>query len=301
MAASVAALLVATSAWAQSANSGQPDAGSVQQAADSAGQTAKQAADNVGQKSQQAVQETKDSGPALKQDSSNLGNDFKKDSRQLTKDLPAAGDNSPANQAPAGTKPWSAISAQTMGEGRNLIAAEAGFPGVTVTYLHGHTDTFDIGAKLGFLYGSEGADPNLGFRGQAAMRWLLFQQNNVKMGLEVEPGLYQTFIGPVAGGIVLPVKYTAAFAVTDSLYLHAGVDIPMMLGFGHLGTGFTAPILFGGGAEYFITDAISITAKLRIGPSFDAGAYFLDQDLYGNKGQVVRLGFNAAVGASFRL
>src|SRR5262245_29391960 len=52
---------------------------------------------------------------------------------------------------------WSLYSGQTVGGGADVVAGQIGWPGLSLTYLHGATDRFDLGVKLTPInYGFEG-------------------------------------------------------------------------------------------------------------------------------------------------
>jgi hypothetical protein len=203
--------------------------------------------------------------------------------------------NNPTTPTTTSTS-WSSISAQTVGEGKNVISVQAGYPGIMATYLHGMNNTFDLGGKFGFFYGAEnGLGVAPGLRAQAVLRWLLSEQGIVKLGIEFEPGIY-TYFSPFFGvfggaifGIVTPVKFTAAFQVLQNLSLHAGADLPLFINFVP-GFAMNIPILIGGGAEYFITENLSLTLRLRFGPSFNINWFF-----------PVTFGFDTLLGVAFKL
>src|SRR4051812_29129745 len=56
---------------------------------------------------------------------------------------------------PTGTA-WSATAGRTVGNGNTVLQAEAGWPGVGFTYLHGANERTDIGFHVGLNYGFEG-------------------------------------------------------------------------------------------------------------------------------------------------
>ena len=206
----------------------------------------------------------------------------------------------------AGAQTYSLISAQTVGTDRNFINVQAGWPGLMATFVHGQNDTFDIGGRFGLMWAPEDSSTGLiGLRGQFVMRWLLAQIDNVKLGLEFEPGIEGFFVGLPYFGIILPVKFVAAFPITNALTLTAGADLPLAFNFGGIaGGGFffaTIPLMFGGGIEYVINETISLNAKFRLGPSFHAGTipFFGAGAFFGAPS--VWLGADGLVGISIRI
>lgn len=187
---------------------------------------------------------------------------------------------------------WSVVSAQTVGEGRNFVHVQAGYPGIFASLLHGQTSTFDVGGKFGFVYGSEaGIGIQPGLRLQGLLRWLISSTDTVRMGFEFEPGLHTYFgFGFVTFGVVLPVKFTAAFPITSAVTLHAGADIPLVFNFTP-GFSGAVPILIGGGIEYFLNETISLNLRLRLGPSI----------VFSGFGAGVTFGLDTMIGAAFRI
>ena len=57
------------------------------------------------------------------------------------------------------------------------------------------------------------------------------------------------------------------FRAMDKLIVNGGIDIPMYIT-PNVGT-FTVPLLFGGGAEYALSDALEVTGRVRLGPALE--------------------------------
>src|SRR5215470_16837242 len=58
--------------------------------------------------------------------------------------------------SPAGDYNWSATAGRTAGNGNAVLQAEAGWPGLGLTYLKGLDERTDVGFHVGFNYGFEG-------------------------------------------------------------------------------------------------------------------------------------------------
>ena len=69
------------------------------------------------------------------------------------------------------------------------------------------------------------------------------------------------------GALNLPVGFRVGIAASSALAIAIQLEVPMWVEFGTFG-GFNAPILTGGGLEYFITSNLALFAKARVGPTF---------------------------------
>ncbi|MFN0064201.1 MAG: hypothetical protein ACKVPX_16970 [Myxococcaceae bacterium] len=204
-----------------------------------------------------------------------------------------AQDEAPSGGRRGGAPSWSAASAKTLGSGTTALYFQAGYPGISAAILAGQSAKFDLGGRFSFLYGAEYIT-NIapGLRLQGILRFLLGQNGRMRAGLEFEPGLYTYFnrFGGATFGIFLPLKFTIAFFVIPELAVHAGIDLP--LAFNVISSFFAAiPILMGGGMEYFATPNVSLTLRLRFGPSIIAT----------QPGAFVTLGLDALFGVALRL
>jgi len=68
---------------------------------------------------------------------------------------------SPAQIAETSVQPmpegnWSATAGRTVGAGSSMLQAEAGWPGISFTYLKGLDERSDLGFHVGLNYGFEG-------------------------------------------------------------------------------------------------------------------------------------------------
>jgi hypothetical protein len=163
----------------------------------------------------------------------------------------------------------SVMSAKTVGSGNNVVHAEIGYPQVSGTFLHGVSDGFDIGGKVGLGFPFYSVGLNL----QAVGRFHLTDINDkISLGLRFLPGITLNF-GGLFGSFFVSVPLQAGFVVgihpIEKLNIGAGIDVIPTLNFGQ-GFFFSLPIIFGAGAEYWITPTIAVTADFRVGPTLGA-------------------------------
>lgn len=164
---------------------------------------------------------------------------------------------------------WSATAGRTVGDGNSVLQAEAGWPGIGFTYLHGANETTDIGFHVGLNYGFEGTTDQLtGFNLAVPYRHVLGQSGNATLALRADPGLsiYGNH-GSALVGVGGPVGIVAGFQVDPRLTLSLGVDVPVLLSFANP-TGFYFGPQAGAGGEYYIERNLAFTARFRVGPEF---------------------------------
>ena len=166
---------------------------------------------------------------------------------------------------------WSVHSGQTVGDRSNVVFGEVGWPGLSVSLLHGATSRFDIGGRLTLInYGFEGRinDVLPGMKLQMLTRIGLVETSRFNLGLAFGPGVLFYFprFGPTIVGIALPLEINAGIPIGSAIMINFGMDMPMFVTFGRTGS-FFIPILFGGGVEYFLNRNLAFTFNLKMGPS----------------------------------
>ena len=177
---------------------------------------------------------------------------------------------------------------------------QVGWPGLSLGLLHGGTDRFDIGGKVGFNYGREGIVTRVvpGLKLQAWLRLMLIQASKVNVGLSFAPGPFFYFYkGYTDVGLVLPLALTIGIPVGSALMLNVGLDAPFYVTFGNNG-GPVVPLLVGGGAEYFIDRSLAVTFNVRMGPTL--GAYASSRELLVDRSRSA-FTLEALIGVAYRL
>ncbi len=163
----------------------------------------------------------------------------------------------------------SVLGGNAMGTGNQVVHLQAGFPGVSGTYLQGYNDKTDLGVKLGFNYDLESIVAsgaiNPGFKLQGVARFELVDQPAYNIGLRIEPGFFTYFDNDFLFGMTLPVGVHVGFPINDKLSVHAVGEIPFSFGF--TDSFWLIPFAFGGGVEYSIQPNIALTATARLGPA----------------------------------
>jgi hypothetical protein len=165
---------------------------------------------------------------------------------------------------------WSIVTPRTAGNGGNLLEAGVGFPGVHATFLHGLSDTFDLGPRVDLNYGYAGlvTAPAFGFGIAGQLKIRFFSTDKLSIGASVRPGLtfyFQSGGRPVHPGLMLPITLNAGYAVLDKLNVGVFVESPIA---GYVGLGTLVPILGGLGAEYFISSSLAVWLAAKAGPAF---------------------------------
>ncbi len=163
---------------------------------------------------------------------------------------------------------WTATGARTAGAGANLLEAGAGWPGAHLSYSRGLGPSFELGARASLQYGYEGFLRTLtGVKVQALLRLCFADNGTVSLALTLQPGvmIYLAYSAVVA--VTLPVGLVLGVAVSRSVALGFGLELPLWsrLGFG---SGLFIPLVLGAGVEYRITPAVSVWLRARGGPTF---------------------------------
>jgi hypothetical protein len=199
----------------------------------------------------------------------------------------------PSTDPGGGGQGWSTLSGRTMGSGSTAVLAQAGWPGISATLLHGLREQIDVGGRFAFNYGTD-ADtqvvPNL--RLQGVFRLELADTARYNFGLSVAPGPIFFFPSGFAPQVALgiPLAMTFGIPVGSAVMIHFGLDVPFGVTFGP-GWIVQIPLLFGGGVEYFIDRNLAVTFSTRMGPSILATNY----------GSLGRFGFSLLMGVAFKL
>ncbi|HYV65522.1 MAG TPA: hypothetical protein VE964_04720 [Myxococcales bacterium] len=195
---------------------------------------------------------------------------------------------------PAGDRNWSATSGQTVGSGNNLLQGEIGWPGFSLTYLHGADERTDYGARVNFNYGFMNTTNNLtGVDLQVPIRYRMTDNpsGGINVALQVSPGLtlYSNH-GSTLFGVGGPLGVVAGTRMSDSLNLDAGVEVPLLLSFTNP-FGVVFGPLFGVGGEYFVDRNLMVTARIRMGPEIS-----LD-----HTGSNTQFGLQTLIGVAYNL
>jgi hypothetical protein len=165
---------------------------------------------------------------------------------------------------------WTVITGETVGAGNTVVHAQAGWPGISATLLHGYNPTIDIGGIFTFNYGYEGDvnEVHPGLKLQALGKLNFLDTPKYNLGAYFAPGFLVYFFSDPVGtlaGITFPVGLMFGVPVTSAVNVAFNFDLPMFVTFGTYGQ-FTIPILFGGGVEYFLDRNMALTFNLRMGP-----------------------------------
>jgi hypothetical protein len=164
----------------------------------------------------------------------------------------------------------SVIGGLTVGQGKNLVAGEVGWPGLHVSYLRGVASNLDIGVRISFDYGVQGlvsqVSPGLGVSG--LVRFRLLQSGIVSLSAVFEPGPFFWIdrFGYAWAGFAVPLGVRLGIAASSALLIGLSFDVPLWVQFGPIG-GLNVPFLTGLGVEYFVKSDLSVFFKTRMGPA----------------------------------
>lgn len=170
---------------------------------------------------------------------------------------------------PIGETGWSATAGRTVGSGNSVIQAEAGWPGISFTFLHGADERTDWGARVNLNYKFLNTDQNLtGVDLQVPLRYRVTDNSSggINVALQASPGVtFYSNNGSTLFGIGVPFGFVVGGPVSDSLTLDAGVDFPVLFSITNP-FGVVFGPLAGVGGEYYVDRNLAVTAKIRVGP-----------------------------------
>jgi hypothetical protein len=205
----------------------------------------------------------------------------------------AAADDKPEFRLGQG---WTMLGAQTTGDGANVIAIDAGFPTIAVTYLHGVTSIEDVGVRIAFNYAYEGLVTAIvpGLRGEAVARLRLLDTGRINLGVKGGVGLFAYFTSAYTlPGITIPLGLVLGIPVGSAIAISTGIDVPLFITFGPTG-GLTAPVLFDAGLEYWLNKGWEASLHARMGPAFNVTGPFLPVG-------TAQIAFEIGLGMAFKL
>jgi hypothetical protein len=184
-----------------------------------------------------------------------------------------------------GYQHWTVDSAQTIGDGANVLRGQVGWPGLWLDFIHGLDPTFDIGGRLSLnwgdpdgsfnaycvsagIFGSVCGGSRVGMEFQLLLRKQIAEIGGFKLALTFNPGFLFFFSDTSVAnpGIAFPIGAQMGFPINEKLVANASFELPFWATFGTGGT-FYIPILFGGGVEYMLQPDLLLTFKLAMGPS----------------------------------
>lgn len=191
----------------------------------------------------------------------------------------------PTTASGAPTYNWTVDSAQTVGDGNNVVRGQVGWPGLWLDFIHGAGPDFDIGGRFGLNWGiypgaTQGSAIGLTF--QLMLRKQMFDLGGFKVAFTFDPGFILEFpASQTIAGIMFPIGAQIGFPVNDKLVINGSFEIPMFVTFSP--GNFFIPLMFGGGVEYLLQPNLDLTFKLALGPDIatSGGTSFALQGLVG--------------------
>jgi len=182
---------------------------------------------------------------------------------------PAFGQSAAPAAATASTGHWSIVTGETVSPDRDAIALEAGWPGISFSYLHGTSDRSDVGLKLDLLYGYENTtNTALGFGLDVPFRLVVNRSDRIAITLHVDPGLrIYNRNGATDFMTRFPVGGAVGIQATPDLRVALTADVNMAINWTHT-TFFEFGPQFGAAAEYAYGKNLLLGLNARFGPQF---------------------------------
>jgi hypothetical protein len=167
---------------------------------------------------------------------------------------------------------WSVVGPRTIEPSANAFEFSAGWPAISVGFVHGVLPGFNLGARVSFAYGVEGLIRQVapGFKLQATLKARFVDSERISFGLTFEPGplFHAPYGGSTLIGFSLPIGLRLGIAASSAFCVALLFEVPLWIQFGPAG-GVNVPLLSGLGLEYFVTSKLGIFVRTRIGPTVE--------------------------------
>jgi hypothetical protein len=190
--------------------------------------------------------------------------------------------------AAAPAERWSLYGGETVAAGQDVLVGEVGWPGTSLGWTHGLTDTTDAGVRLDILYGFETTtDTHFGLGLRVPLRAIVVRTGRMSLLVRTDPGLKVYPGNGTPWGFSFPVGAAVGFDVNPDLRFALGVDVPMSLLFSP--AQFVIGTEFGFGVDYFLDPRLIAGFNIRVGPVFSTEA------------NGSRFGFVTQIGIAYRM
>jgi hypothetical protein len=177
-------------------------------------------------------------------------------------------------QAMAEGQRWSSVGPKTIEPEASTIEMGVGWPGISVSYLHGVVPGLNLGLKVGFNYGVEGlfSVVQAGAKAQVQLKWRVVDAERFSLGLTFEPGAFfhSSSTAETLVAVALPLGLRVGFAATSALQIAALIDVPLWIQTAP-NSAVNVPVLTGLGFEYFLTSNLLVFVKVQLGPTVRSG------------------------------
>ena len=181
---------------------------------------------------------------------------------------------------------------ETMSRGAVMPFIEAGWPDVTLGVAYGVTDWFDIGGRVGFVYGPFYLPTrSLLYNGMAfsvPLRFAVAESGDMRVLVHVDPGAAILGFRPLFFAVQMPVGVEVGFRLDEHATFQLGLDVPMRVNLVENVHFHLAPMV-GPGMEYR-SGKLVLGARGRFGATIAAGGDvslvwfgFLGQAYFGYK------------------
>ena len=157
-----------------------------------------------------------------------------------------------------------------LGRDKHGFYGLVGYPGLGVGYSRGLFDNLDVGGRFTFDYAGVGVSASE-YKFALDFKWRPFDLPIGAVTLRGLPGMGFSYpSGFTVVNVSLPVELAFGLPIMPNLMLHLSVEVPLELDFwSGYGVSFTSvefPLLFGGGGEFKIDEALSVHLQVHMGP-----------------------------------
>lgn len=173
--------------------------------------------------------------------------------------------------APSPASRWSLYGGETIAAGQDVFVGEVGWPGTSLGWQHGLTDTTDVGIRFDVLYAFETTtDTHFGLGLRVPLRAIALRTGRASLLVKADPGLKIYPGNGTPWGFSFPVGAAVGFDVNPDVRFAVGVDVPMALLFSP--AQFVIGTEFGFGIDYALDPRLLAGFNIRVGPVFSSEA-----------------------------
>jgi hypothetical protein len=164
---------------------------------------------------------------------------------------------------------WSIVTGETVSPNRDAVSFELGWPGATFGYLHGLSESSDVGVKFDLLYSWENTTySKFGAGLDVPFRLVVNRHDRLVIALHIDPGArVYTNSSSTDFFIRFPVGGTVGIQITPEVRIAAGADFTMAMQLTNTAFLEVGP-QFGFGVEYAIDKGLLMGLNTRFGPQF---------------------------------
>jgi hypothetical protein len=163
---------------------------------------------------------------------------------------------------------WSLVGGETVGDGRDAISAEIGWPGVTLGWTHGLTAYTDAGLRFDVLYTfNDTTHTRFGLGARVPLRAVAVRGDFASLFVHLDPGFAVYPSDPSSWGFRLPFGGSIGLQVAPRSRVAIGMELPLIFVIQPTAS-IDIGTQFGVAYEYLSDRHVLVGVDTRFGPIF---------------------------------